>query len=240
MPDLSVLLVLVPVAAIAGFVRGFAGFGGPLLMLPILSFFFPPAASVVLMMLIDISVNLKLVPEVRNDASRAVILPLFVGTLIAMPLGVMALVYIDPLTMKRALNGSILAVALLMLAGWRYKEAMGTRSWFAAGLLTGLVMGATSIAVTAALFLNGGSLSAKEARANFIVWVFLAALVLLAMVLYSTPLTAGLLTVIAVLAPLYFIGTMLGSHMTKTVPEAVVRRGVLGLVVVVATAGLVV
>ena len=108
MPDLSVFLVLVPVAAIAGFVRGFAGFGGPLLMLPILSFFFPPAASVVLMMLIDISVNLKLVPEVRHDASRAVILPLFVGTLLAMPVGVWALVYIDPVTMKRMLNGSIL------------------------------------------------------------------------------------------------------------------------------------
>ena len=71
-------------------------------------------------------------------------------------------------------------------------------------------------------------------------WVFLAALVLLAMVLYSTPLTAGLLTVIAVLAPLYFIGTLLGSHLTKTVPEMVVRNAVLGLVVVVATAGLVV
>ena len=53
--------------------------------------------------------------------------------------------------------------------------------WAGVGALTGAVMGATSLAITAALFLNAGSQTAIESRANFIVWVFIATLALLAM-----------------------------------------------------------
>jgi uncharacterized membrane protein YfcA len=41
-----------------------------------------------------------------------------------------------------------------------------------------------------------------------------------------------------VLAPVYLVGSLFGTRLNKRAPEAVVRRAVLLLVVVIATAGL--
>lgn len=232
-------LALVPVAAIAGFIRGFAGFGGPLVMLPALNLFLTPAASIPIMMWVDLLVNVKLLPEANRDASASVVLPLTVGTLVAMPAGVLLLVFVDPVVMKRGISAAILLAALILLTGWRYKGATGTRTWTLIGLLTGVIMGATSLAVTAALFLNAGSQTAKQSRANFILWVFLATLALLSMVAIGTGFDTNLIPIIAVLAPLYFLGTVLGSRLSRHAPEAFVRRAVLALVVIIATVGLI-
>jgi uncharacterized protein len=237
--ELGFYLALVPIAAIAGFIRGFAGFGGPLVMLPALNFFLAPAASIPVMMCVDLLVNVKLLPEANRDASASVVLPLFLGTLVAMPLGVVLLVIVDPVALKRGISAAILLAALILLTGWRYQGATGTGTWTLVGLLTGVIMGATSLAVTAALFLNTGSQTAKQSRANFIVWVFLATLALLAMVAIGTGFDTNLIRIIAVLAPLYFLGTLLGSRLSRHAPEAFVRRAVLALIVIIATVGLV-
>ena len=240
MAEPDVYPILIPIAAIAGFIRGFAGFGGPLVLLPALNVCLSPAASVSAVMWIDFLANVLLLPQVRRDAQRAVVGPLMVGTLTTMPVGVRLLVAADPALMKRAISAAILVAALVLLSGWRYRGAIGPIGWAGVGALTGIVMGATSIAVTAALFLNAGSQTAKESRANFIVWVFAATIALLAMLAVGAGFGASPARVIGVLAPAYLAGTLLGTRLNKRAPEAVVRRAVLLLVVAIATAGLLV
>jgi len=232
----SIYFILVPIAALAGFIRGFAGFGGPLMLLPALNVCLPPAASVAATMWIDLFANVHLLPQVRREAQRAVGVPLVAGTLATMPVGVLLLLAVDPVFMKRGISAAILVAALVSLSGWRYRGAIGPIGW--AGALTGTVMGATSIAVTAALFLNAGSQTAKESRANFAVWVFIATLALLAMLAVGAGIAATPARVIGVLAPVYLAGILLGTRLNKRAPEAVARRAVLLLVVVIATAGL--
>jgi uncharacterized protein len=236
----SIYLVLVPITAVAGFIRGFAGFGGPLVLLPALSVCLTPAASVAAVMWIDLLANVLLLPQVRRDAQRAVVGPLMVGTLATMPVGVLLLVAADPAFMKRGISATILVAALVLLSGWRYRGAIGPIGWAGVGALTGIVMGATSIAVTAALFLNADSRTAKESRANFIVWVFTATLALLAMLAVGAGIAESPARMIGVLASVYLLGTLLGTRLNKRAPEAVVRRTVLLLVVAIATAGLLV
>ena len=239
MPDTGFYMILAPIAAIAGFIRGFAGFGGPLVMLPALNFFLPPAASIPVMMWVDLLVNIQLLPEARRDASLSVIVPLTAATLAAMPVGVLLLVFVDPAVMKQGISAAILVAALALLTGWRYRGSVGAGTWVAVGLPTGIVMGATSLAVTAALFLNAGTQTAKQSRANFIVWAFLATLALLIMVALGTGFDPKLVPVVVVLGPLYFLGTMLGSRLSRHAPEIFVRRAVLGLVVLIAIVGIV-
>ena len=165
--------------------------------------------------------------------------PLTLGTLLAMPFGVMLLVAVDPGLMKRAISAAILVAALVLLWGWRYHGAISRRGWAAVGGLAGLIMGATSLAVTAALFLHAGTQTARQARANFIVWVFLATIAFLAMVAVGARPGAALVAPILILAPIYLAGTLLGSRLNARAPEALVRRAVLALVVVIASVGLV-
>jgi uncharacterized protein len=157
---------------------------------------------------------------------------------VTMPLGVMLLLVIDPVMMKRGLSLAILLAALVLLSGWRYAGTITRAGWFGVGILTGLVMGSTSLAVTSALFLHAGRQSAAESRANFILWVFVGSLILLAMLIIGSGFDTALLPAIAVLAPPYIIGCFAGSQLTGWLPDALVRQLVLLLVVVIALVSL--
>lgn len=55
--------VAVSVVAVAGFVRGFSGFGSALIMSPALSLLFGPPAAIASMSLIDLPAVLYLLPQ---------------------------------------------------------------------------------------------------------------------------------------------------------------------------------
>jgi uncharacterized membrane protein YfcA len=235
----SFMAVLVPAALLAGVVRGFAGFGGPLTMLPALTAFMPASAAILVMSWIDLLVNVQLLPRAARQAKAGVVVPLTAGAVLTMPLGVLLLLVVDAAIMKQALSATILVAALVLLSGWRYPGTIGRSGWVGVGALTGVVMGATSLAITSALFLHAGGQSAVESRANFIVWVFVGTIMLLVMLTVGSGFDAELLPAIGLLAPPYIIGCLAGSHLTGRLPDAHVRTAVLLLIVVIAITSLV-
>lgn len=240
MLDLSLFYwILVPMALVGGFARGFAGFGGPLLIVPVLNLFLPPATSVALILWIDIFVNIRLLPDARRHASKDIVIPLALGTLIAMPVGAWVLVSTDPLTMKKAIAAAILVAALFLLTGWRYRKPIGRPVYGAVGALAGFVMGSTSMGVVTPLFLAASNRTAMENRANLVVWTFLATILLIALLGFKGTLTEKDIVAIVVLAAVYFTGTEIGTRTHYRVDEKIVRRAVLGMVVVAAGASLV-
>jgi uncharacterized membrane protein YfcA len=236
---LPVLAVLVPTAVIGGFLRGFAGFGGPLFMLPIFNVFFPPTMSIAIIMWVDLFSNIQILPDVLRNSSAAVVFPLTIGTLLGMPIGVYVLLTADPLLMKRVISGAILVAALTLLSGWRYPRRLGPKTFGAVGILSGSVMGATAIAVVTPLFLAASSHTASENRANFIVWVFFATILLIAILAWNGTLALGDIWIIVALIPAYLIGIAFGNRAQRRASELTVRRAVLVLVVAVAFVGLV-
>lgn len=230
--------VLVPAALIGGFLRGFVGFGGPLFMLPILNAFLPPAVSVGIMMWVDLLSNVQLLPEARHDSSRTVVAPLFIGTLFAMPAGAYLLLTVDAAIMKRAISGAILAAAVVLLSGWRYRHAVSAKVYVAVGALSGFVMGAVSIGAVTPLFLNAGKHSVAQNRANFIVWVFLATILFVGILGVGGTLGSGDIVKIALLTPAYIAGTVAGSRFHRRASDMTVRRAVLILIMVMAVGSL--
>lgn len=230
--------ILVPMALVGGFARGFAGFGGPLLMVPVLNLFLPPATTVALILWIDLFVNVRLLPDARRHASKDVILPLSLGAALAIPVGAWVLITTDPTTMKKAIAATILVAALFLLTGWRYRKSIRPPVYGAVGLLAGFVMGSTSIASVTPLFLSAGNRTASENRANFIVWVFFATVLILLLLGFRGTLEQKDIIAIAVLAVFYLVGTEAGTRFHYRVDEKIVRRTVLGMVIVAAVAGL--
>jgi len=66
----------------------------------------------------------------------------------------------------------------------------------------------------------------------------LGSIILLAMLTIGSGFDAALLPAIAVLAPPYIVGCLAGTHLTGRLPDALVRRVVLLLVVVIALVSL--
>ena len=240
MIDLSLFYwVLVPVSLFAGFLRGFAGFGGVLFMLPILSLFLSPAVAIGVMMWTDVFANVHLLPNARADSSRAVVVPLLIGTAISMPAGAYLLLSLEPLLMKKVLCGSILIVAVVLLTGWRYRRPVGTAVYAMIGAFSGFVMGATSIAAFTPLFLGAGNQTAAQNRANFIVWVSPASVLLIGLLALGDTLDVANIWMIVVLTPFYFAGTLIGTRVLRNAADLTVRRTTLALIIATATAGLV-
>jgi uncharacterized membrane protein YfcA len=235
----SFFAVLIPAALLAGVVRGFAGFGGPLTLLPALNAFMPTSAAILVMSWTDLLVNAHILPRALREAKADVVVPLTAGAVLTMPLGVMLLLVVDAVIMKRALSATILVAALVLLSGWRYPGTIGRTGWVGVGALTGVVMGATSLAITSALFLHAGRQSAVESRANFIVWVFAGTIMLLVMLTIGAGFDPELLPAIGVLAPPYIIGCVAGSYLTGRLPDMHVRTAVLLVIVLIAVASLV-
>jgi hypothetical protein len=234
--DETAYLILAPIAFGSGVVRGFAGFGGPLLMLPILNLYLVPAAAIWVMMWVDILVNVRLLPEARRHVDRNVLTPLVLGTLASLPVGVHLIAVADPVTMRRVIGATILAAAIVLLSGWRYPWRPSATTWVAAGMMSGVIVGATSIAVTVALVLAAARQTAVESRANFIVWCFLVVIVLLALLVLQGAVQPGYLQTIGILAPLYLVGTITGAGLQGRAPEIIVRRAVLLLAAAIGAA----
>lgn len=231
--------VIVLASMVAGVIRGLAGFGGPLLLIPFLNLMFPPATTVAAVLLADIIASLQLVPKAWRQASLRVPGWLLLGTAAAVPVGTILLAWADPALMKRLISGAILIIAIVVLLGWRYRAPLRAQGYAGVGALAGVVMGATGIAAVVPLFLNAGQDTAARNRAHFILWVLVASVWTCVTLAVAAPPTTQMLVLTLLLLPAYGGGVFLGSRLVTRISDTTLRRGVLMLVIVAAMTGLV-
>jgi hypothetical protein len=83
--------------------------------------------------------NIFLLPDARQNATAAVTIPVLIGNLLSLPLGVLLLSSANPAIMKRVIALVILIAALTLLCGWRpFPRPIGVAGWGAVGALTEL------------------------------------------------------------------------------------------------------
>ena len=127
---------------VGGFVRGFAGFGGPAVMLLVLTPFFNPLSLLSKVMVIDLVANLKLLPNSFADVDWKLCLTVSGATLIGVLGGTYALLNVEAEIIKTAVALVVALCTLVMLTGWRYQRQPGLLAQVVAGLVAGFVLGA--------------------------------------------------------------------------------------------------
>lgn len=236
----SDLTILTPVIFLAGLVRGTTGFAGPLIMVPVLGFFYSPPSAIAISTLVDLSSNVSLLGDALRQASRATVVCLICGALVTIPLGGYALLVVDATVIARAVYAIVAFFSIVLLLGWRYKKSLSPRQYFAIGAASGVIVGATSFGVAAAPFLYSGPDSAARGRANFILWALFCALIAFAIVLIGGRVGPPELWRALVLIPIYVTGTYIGNRIAKRVDDLLLRRIVLVMLLATAIAGLIV
>jgi hypothetical protein len=222
-------------------VRGFAGFGAAMLMTPIFSALYGPAAGIALCLLLEIAVALPLVPGVVRLVDWRRIGLLLVAAAIAVPLGTHTLIRIEPEPMRWAISAIILGAVTLLASGWRFPGRPNVATTFAAGATSGFLNGLSGMAAPPiAFYYLAGSEPAARVRANlttYFVFVDLIALVSFAsrdLIGWSTG-VQGLF-----LAPVIMLGGVVGERLFPLASETFYRRLALGLLVCVAIGSLLV
>ena len=77
MSDIAGLLLLA--TTVGGFIRGYSGFGGPMVILPVLNLFYPPALSIWIMALVDLAPNAYLIPF---EVASVLLLAALIGAIV--------------------------------------------------------------------------------------------------------------------------------------------------------------
>lgn len=152
-----------------GFIRGFVGFGGAMIVVLAISLTLGPKIAVAASCLSGLPVMFQLLPTAIRKSERAFVLPFGLATFVGAPLGAMVLVALDPAIMKFVIAISSLGMTFLLFKGWRAKQAGNPVFLAGAGTTAGFIQGMAGVggppAVAVALSRSG---TTDRQRANVI------------------------------------------------------------------------
>ena len=201
------------ITAIGGFMRGFAGFGTTILMIPLFSLFIDPIEAVCIGLSIDAVATLPLLPTAVRQAQWRPIIPLMIASLIVTPLGAYVLAVADADTMRVAIAVTVIASAILMISGWRYAGKRPVSLTLLVGAITGTIGTATGASgpLIAVYFLSGESVAGKI-RASFNCISILKLTASGCFIAYASNFGAPVYYTAIALLPVSFLFTWVGSH----------------------------
>lgn len=233
--DTGTWLLSLGVVAIAGFTRGFSGFGSGLILAPALSLLFNPQQVVATVVLLEMTAGAGLVPEALQKTKWAEVLPLVLSAVVMVPIGAHFLALLEPTLLRRIIGGLILAFVLLLVTGKsRYTQP---RLSFTSGIgaLSGFLTGLAGIGgPPIVLYQMSGTNPAAANRANFIVFFALTQLMALGAYWASGMVSGAVWTLFISLMPAFVVGLLIGRLCFKRVNEVLFRRFVVGLLLTVA------
>ena len=233
------MVIITIVAFGAGLIRGFTGFGGPAFMLAILTLFFTPYSIVSKILVVDFLASMFLFRTVYREIDWRSTAYLTVPTLLAMPLGHWLLLEMDPLWMKRSMAMIIAVACVFMLIGFRYRNPLSAVGLIVLGLCTGIVFGASYIALVAVVVILLGPYDKNQGRTLIISWSSFTVLGFALMSALSGTTGIDDITIAAPGAAAYLFGTWLGSLGFHNASETLFRRAAIGVLLCLALFNLV-
>jgi len=229
--DLSGLqaAVIAIVIFAAGILRGFSGFGSSLLMVPVLAVVIGPTSAVVICTLLEGLATLMLIPSCVAHADRRRLATMGIAGAVAIPLGHLALLKLDPSISNLAISAAVVLMSGLVWRGINFGIPRGTPGETGTGLVSGFLTGFGSIGgPPLVLYVLAGAGSAAQKRADLILVAgFTQAVAIVSMIGF------GLLTFTgaggaALVAPVFFGGGVLGARLFKRASEQAYQRVALG------------
>lgn len=201
------------VALLAGITRGFSGFGGAMIYMPLIATIYDPRTAAVTILVVDfISATPFAIPELRRCTWREVA-PLSIAMAAGLPLGVWALIVLEPITLRWCIAAVVLSLVPVLASGWRYRGEPRLPLTVGVGLFSGVSAGAVLIAgPPVILYWLGGGNSARTVRANLMVFFMICDVMLVAIFGYEGLFAPRPLALSLLLGVPYLIGVGVGSR----------------------------
>jgi uncharacterized membrane protein YfcA len=213
------------IAATAGLVRGFSGFGGAMIYMPLIAAVYEPRIAAVTLLLVDFLSSTPFVMfEFRRCTWREV-LPISVAMAITVPLGTYLLVVLDPIVLRWIIAALVIGLIIILMSGWRYRGPSSLPITAGVGMIAGVGAGAAQIAGPPVIlyWLSRGN-SAITLRANLMVFFLFCGIVLIAVYGAQGLFTARSVALSLMLGVPYIAGVGIGSYFFKGASDQLYRR----------------
>lgn len=217
----------------AAVLQGITGFGFALVAVPLLLVVFDAHTAVVLNLLISFCTQLVLSFRVRKGIVPSLLVNLFGGSLIGMPLGLYVFLHFNIRSLKIFISVITILFALVLLSNARLKKTVGHWVERLVGSVSGFLSTSVGIAgPPVILFLNHQELSKDKFRATSSAYFTLLYAVSLALLAASGSISKSITYNALYLLPFAFLGSNLGIYLFPRVSQRLFQRAVPLLVMV--------
>ena len=223
---------------VAGFVRGYSGFGFSALVIAAASLVMNPLHFVAVAMIWETVMSLQAWPHTGRHVGWWRVAALLGGAALSMPLGIWALHSVPEPVARAVISLYVLAMCAILLAGWRLRAEAGTGATLAMGAISGLANAIGMGGLPVAAFFAAQALAPAVFRATLVAYLPL-------LDVYSAPFfgMTGLLNGASVVAalvglPVVLLGNWAGSRHFLTTDPRDFRRFAIALLAGLALMGL--
>ena len=234
-------LAAIGIVTLAGLMRGVTGFGGAMLMTPVLSALMGPVPAVATALILETAAALVVFPNALPKVRWRTLLYLTLPAVVTVPLGGYLLLTLDPSVARKIIAAVVVVFSAMLLFGVRYSGSPRPTTSLVLGSLVGALLGATSVgAPPVILYLLSGPDSATVTRANLTVFVTAISAIGLIMLAVAGAITIALGTsAIALIIP-FLSATWLGGRLFARLSDSSVRRLALALMLGVGVTSLII
>jgi len=220
---------------LAGFLRGFTGFGFALAAVPVLTLFVEPAAVVPAVPIVTMIAGAEQLPRAWKSANWHAIYRLLLGAVLGAPLGVLALAYFSTNAMRVIIGLVLLGAVLALWRGYRFKKRPPTTAQLGIGIASGILNGATAMGgPPVILFFLASPEGVAVGRASLLVYFFfISAWSIVAQALAGL-LNFNILMLALLMIPVMAIGNVFGDRLFHRVKAPTYHRVALGFLLAIA------
>jgi uncharacterized membrane protein YfcA len=232
MNDLNVSLIGI-IVLVAGVTRGITGFGGAMVMSPLLALLLGPQPAVLLALVLEGVAPIPFLFKSARNLAWPILRPMLLGVLLFAPVGTMALAYLDPQVMRLLISVVVLGFAAVMLMGYRPKLGRYRSEPFLVGMTGGVMVGATSMGgPPAILYMLAGQHQLVTIRASLMLYVSVSSFAGLFGFWAAEIPVGGWLRAAVWLLPLYMVSIWAGSYLFRFFNAENFRRVTLLILIV--------
>ncbi len=233
--DNATLWAALAAVALAGFVRGFAGFGGAMMFMPFGTILFEPRIVVVAFFLIDTTITLPLVRNGFKLWDWRTVMPCVVGGWVGVWFGAYLLATSEPLLLRWTICAIIIVLVMFMLTGWRYTQRPRLPISLGVGGVSGVLGGVSQVSAppVVAYWVSGPS-TAPVVRANLIMFFFFATFGSLAAFFANSLFSAEAIALAVILAPAYGLAIFAGAKLFHGANDGLFRKVALAIILIAA------
>lgn len=218
---------------LAGLIKGVTAFGFNLIAVSALLFFVSPKLLVPVITMLSVTSSLSMLAGLLKYVEIRRILPLLIGALCGIPVGVLGLVILKPEMLKILIGAVVVVFSLLFASGYRKDIRNETPAFLFLGLVSGVIGGSTSLGgVPVILFFINQDCDTRTFRANITLFYVLHGMVSFLGYLHGGLITGEVLKYYLFLVIPMTLGIAGGMKLVHKVNQTLFRRIALLLLII--------
>ncbi|MEZ5752365.1 MAG: sulfite exporter TauE/SafE family protein [Paracoccaceae bacterium] len=235
---LPVAAFLAAVVFVAAFVRGYSGFGYPVLVVAAGALVTNPLALVPMAVLGDLVLCIQHARAARPDVRWPVVGRLALGAAVGLLPGVWILSLVDETTARVFIGVMVLLACAVMLSGWTLPKGAGPAATLGMGAVSGIAAPAGVAGPPAVMLVAALGLEPLAFRATLLAYFVALDTMTFGQFWLAGQVDATVLGLTALSVPLVVIGSALGARRVMNADPAGFRKVTIAALAVMAVIGL--